>query len=88
MAKVWKLIFVITITSKWVVLVPKTSAKCLTVKKTLAEVRAPALLGFCNNAQSRISKIDKQYFNLISMEVRKLICSRDVEISISLSFEV
>ena len=31
LVKVWKLIFLITITSTWVVLAPKTSAKCLTV---------------------------------------------------------
>ena len=36
-------------------------------------VRVPALLGYRNNAKSRISKIHKHYFNLISMEFRKLI---------------
>ena len=33
------------------------------LKKTLAEVRVPALLGYRKNAKSRIFKIDKQYFN-------------------------
>ena len=47
-------------------------------RQILKEVRVPALLGYRNNAKSRISKIDKQYFNLISLEFRKLIwCKND-----------
>ena len=41
-------------------------------KESIAEVRVPAFLGYRNNAMSRISKIDKQYFNLISIEFRIL----------------
>ena len=47
-------------------------------KKTLVEVREPALLGYRNNAKSRVSKIDKQYFNLISMEFRKLFGAKTI----------
>ena len=72
LVKVWKLLFLITLTSKWVVLAPKTSAKFHTASM-IAEVRAPDFLGYRNNAKSRISKIDKQYFNLISMDFRKLL---------------
>ena len=44
----------------------------LLLNVSLVEVRVPAFLGYRYNAKSRISKIDKQYFNLISMEFRKL----------------
>ena len=47
-------------------------------KESLAEVCIPAFLGYRNNAKSRISKIDKQYFNLISMEVRRLFWCKDI----------
>ena len=42
------------------------------LKESLAEVREPAFLRYRKNAKSRISKIDKQYFKLISMEFHKL----------------
>ena len=54
LVKAWKIFFLITKTSKWVVLAPKTSAKFLTVKnENIAEVRVPAFLGYRNIMQNQ-----------------------------------